>query len=263
MQRTFSGYIFDLDGTIYLGDDLLPGAKTAIGLLRSDKRKVLFLTNKPLDRSATYAEKLTRLGIPTAERDVVNSAQVSARYLARTMSGARVFVLGEEVLIQELLRAGLVLATDPRATDVVLISLDRTLSYQKLHFAYHAAKNGARMIATNPDLVCPMPNDEIIDAGATIAALEALLKRPVDTIIGKPSPIMIETVLRHLGLRPEECLMVGDRLETDIAMGQAAGMATALVLTGVTRRCQIGTSAAKPDYVLENVGEVVNITYRG
>jgi len=169
------------------------------------------------------------------------------------MPGARVYVVGEAPLIAELEAAGLRLATRPDQTDLVLVSLDRELSYQKIHFAYHAARAGAKVLATNPDLVCPMPDDEIIDAGATIAALEALLRRPIDGVLGKPSPEMIRTVTQVLGLPAHECLMIGDRLETDIAMGKSAGMKTALVLTGVTDRRLLQASPLRPDFVLESV----------
>ena len=114
-------------------------------------------------------------------------------------------------------------------------------------------------MATNPDLVCPMPDDEIIDAGATIAALEALLRRPIDRVIGKPSTIMIKTVANYIKVPPEFCLIVGDRLETDIAMGKSVGMSTALVLTGVTDRESLGQSSIQPDYVLESLEDLMEI----
>lgn len=256
---TFEGYIFDLDGTIYLGENLLPGALEAITQLRQNGRRVVYLSNKPISPASAYAQKLTRLGLATRDEDVLNSSQVTARFLKKVKKNARVFVMGEPSLVQELTQAGIQLAESPQKTDLVLVSLDRDLSYQKLHFAYHAAKAGAEIWATNPDLVCPMPDDEIIDAGATIAALEALLQRPIDGVIGKPSAIMIETVLAHLSLPCSSCLMVGDRLETDIAMGKAAGMKTALVLTGVTNRTHLEKASVHPDYILENVGEILSL----
>lgn len=249
----FKGFIFDLDGTIYLGEALIPGADRVIETLRKGGTRVIFLSNKPIEPRGAYAEKLTRLGIPTSERDVINSSFVAAHFLAREMPSGRVYVIGEPPLVRELEDAGLQLAVEPDGTDLVLVSLDRELSYEKIHFAYHAARAGAKVWATNPDLVCPMPDDEIIDAGATIAALEALLKRPIDGVIGKPSRLMIDTVINHMGLQPDVCLMVGDRLETDIAMGKAAGMATALVLTGVTSRKALQEADIQPDYVLKDV----------
>ena len=254
---TYRGYIFDLDGTVYLGDRLIPGADRAIAQLRERGARVVFLSNKPIESRDAYARKLTRLGIPTPAEDVINSSLVTVRYLSEEMPEARVYVIGEPPLVGELTEAGIRMADRPEQTDLVLVSLDRGLSYEKLHFAYHAAKAGAKVMATNPDLVCPMPGDEIVDAGATIAALEALLHRPIDGVFGKPSPIMVRVVAEHMELPPEACLMVGDRLETDIAMGKAAGMATALVLTGVTDRARLRGSGVRPDYVVEGIHELV------
>ncbi|MCZ6633670.1 MAG: HAD-IIA family hydrolase [bacterium] len=253
------GVIFDLDGTIYLGDRLIPGADKVVQTLREQDKQVVFLSNKPIEPRSAYAEKLTRLGIPTPTDDVINSSQVAADFFAREMAGARVFCIGEPPLLKELDDAGLEQAQRPEHTDLVLISLDRDLSYDKIHFAYHAAKAGAKVWATNPDLVCPMPDDEIIDAGATIAALEALLRRPIDGLIGKPSQMMVRTILEHMGLPSQACLMVGDRLETDIAMGKEAGMTAALVLTGVTKRYMLEGNPVQPDYVLESVQGVLGL----
>jgi len=255
----FDAFIFDLDGTIYLGEQLIDGARDVIVSLRRAGKRVIFLSNKPIASRSAYAEKLTTLGIETQTEDVINSSFVAAQFFAREMPQARIYVIGEIALIDELVAAGLNLSEREEDTDIVLISLDRELTYEKIHFAYHAGKIGAQIWATNPDLVCPMPNDEIIDAGATIAAVEALLRRPIDGIIGKPSPIMIEAIIDILGVRPERCLMVGDRIETDIAMGKDAGMATALVLTGVTDRVLLDASDIAPDFVLESVGDLLEI----
>lgn len=255
----FRGYVFDLDGTIYLGDRLLPGAQQTVARLRESGAQVLFLSNKPIETRDAYAAKLTRLGIPTCPEDVINSSLATASYLSTEMPGARIFVIGEPPLQKELLDAGLRAAAEPGQTDLVLISLDRGLTYEKLHFAYRAAKSGARVMATNPDLICPMPDDEIIDAGATIAAMEALLGRPIDGVVGKPSPIIAQAMMDHLELPPKACLIVGDRLETDIALGIQSGTATALVLTGVTDRATLECSDIRPDYVLERLDDLLEI----
>lgn len=255
----FQAYIFDLDGTIYLGDHLLPDAEETIRHLRSHGAKVLFLSNKPIEDRNAYAKKLTKLGIETDVSEVMNSSFVSALYLSKHYPKAKVYVMGEFSLVEELTMVGLNMTTNPEETDVVLISLDRKLSYEKLHFAYHAIKAGAAVWATNPDLVCPMPDDEIIDAGATIAALEALIGRPIDGVFGKPSEIMVETVLEHLNLAPSECLMIGDRLETDIMMGKKSGMSTALVLSGVAQESDIARLGIRPDHVFSTVRGVLGI----
>ena len=189
---------------------------------------------------------------------MINSLEVTLRFLSSEMPGANIHLVGERALRDALVAAGMEMASDPRSTDLVLISLDRDLSYDKIHFAYHAAKSGARILATNPDAVCPVDGDEIVDAGATIGAIEAMLRRPIDGVIGKPSPTMAQQVADRIGLDPSDCLMVGDRLETDIAMGRAAGMATALVLTGVTDRARLVDSDIQPDLVLESVADLID-----
>lgn len=253
---TYDAYIFDLDGTVYLGERLIPGAGDVIAALRNAGRKVVFLSNKPIASPDDYARKLTALGIPTQPTDVINSSQVTVDYLREEMPGARIHLIGEPVLWRALAGAGMTQAASPGETDLVLVSLDRTMTYAKLHFAYRAAKAGARVLATNPDLVCPVEGDEIVDAGAWVASLEALLRRPIDGVIGKPSPIMIGRVAARIGCEPGSCIVVGDRLETDIAMGRAAGMASALVLTGVTDRETLAGSDIQPDHVLDSIADL-------
>lgn len=249
----FKGFIFDLDGTVYLGDDLIPGAAETIRLLRERGRQVVFLSNKPLQAREAYAAKLSRLGVPVEPSQVINSSFVLVRYLLEVAPGAHLFVIGEPPLLAELTHAGFRLTDEPEEIDYVVASFDRTFDYRKLYTAFLAIRRGARFIATNPDRTCPMEGGEYPDCAAVIAALEAVTERKVEAIMGKPSSITIEMVLSALGLGPEECLLVGDRLETDIRMGIDSGMKTALVLTGVTTRESLARSPIRPDYVLESI----------
>jgi len=256
----YSAYVFDLDGTIYLGDALLPGAAETIARLRTGGSKVLFLSNNPTRTRAQYAAKLTALGIPTTPDEVINSSYVMVRWLHAEAPGSRIFVIGEQPLCDELAAAGFDLATDAGGVQFVIASFDRTFTYRKLQIAFDAIRAGARFIATNPDRYCPTPTGGEPDAAAIIAAIEACTSHPVEVVVGKPSPIMARTVIDILQLPPEQCLMVGDRLETDIAMGRTAGMATALTLTGATDRCALINSPVQPDYVIESVGELIGQT---
>jgi NagD protein len=256
----YGGYLLDLDGTIYRGDRLLPGAREAVEALRAAGAGLLFLSNKPIETRADYARTLTRLGLPTRDDEVLNSGLVMADYLQRHARGARLFVIGERPLVEEMRAAGFEVTEDPSRIDVVVIAFDRTFDYRKLDIALQASKRGARLVATNPDRTCPVDGGEIPDCAAMIGAVEGATGRRVEAIVGKPSPLMIEAALARLGGRPaSEVLMVGDRLETDIQMGNRAGMDTALVLTGVTRREEVAGSAWRPTHVLEHVGEVVRL----
>ena len=238
------GWLFDLDGTVYLGEALLPGAGETIAALRSAGRRVAFLSNKPLYTRGDYAEKLTRLGIPTTAEEVVNSSVVLARYLRKLDPGAPVFVIGE---LQE---HGFEVRGDADVRWVV-IAFDRTFDYGKLNTALQAVRrHGARLIATNPDRTCPVEGGEIPDCAGMIAAVEAVTGQRVEAIVGKPSPVILEVALETLGVAARDCVIVGDRLETDIVMGRSLGLATVLVLTGVTRADDPRIAEIGPDLVL-------------
>jgi NagD protein len=266
--KPIDGIIFDLDGTIYLGESALPGAVETTAELRRRGKRLLFVSNKPLENRQTYAKKLTGMGIPTNPEEVITSAYVLGDYLARTYPELQLYVIGEENLRSELRQYGLHLVDEysdqdayevinAAGIDAVVVAFDRTLDYRKLNTAYQALRRGARFFATNADKACPMPNGSIPDAGATIASLEYLTGRELELIAGKPSPLILQTAIQFLQLPPERCLMVGDRLETDIRMGREAGMQTALVLTGVARIEDVASHADTPDCVLGQLTELL------
>jgi HAD superfamily hydrolase (TIGR01457 family) len=250
------GFILDLDGTVYRGDTVIPGAPETIAWLRDQGHRVLFLTNMPLKRRGDYARKLTDLGIPTRPDDVLFSSVVLADYLSLEFGGATVFVIGEEPLTEELAAAGMRISEDPEEIEIVVASFDRGFTYQKLDIGFQALRRGARFFATNGDATLPVEGGEVPDAAATIAALEACSGRTVDLVVGKPSTVVVDMALRRLDLPADSCFVVGDRLETDILMGLRAGMTTALVLTGVTDIAEVDVSPIRPHYVLDSIGEL-------
>ncbi len=256
-MRQYDGYLFDLDGTIYLGDELIPGAVQTVAKLRERGARVQFLSNKPIARREGYAEKLTKLGIPCAPEDVMNSPLASARYLAAEHPGKRVMAMGEAALRDLLTEAGVELTDSVEDTDIVLVSWDREVTWPQMDAAHQALRRGARFFGTNPDTVCPLEGGRTVpDAGAMIAYLEASTDRKLEVMIGKPSPIITQMALAQIGLSAGQCLMVGDRLGTDIAMGRTCGLDTALVLTGVTTREDLQSAAEKPTWVLDSVAEI-------
>jgi len=256
-MQLFDGYVFDLDGTIYWSDRLVPGADRAIRRLRELGRKVMFLSNKPLNTIYDYAEKLTRLGIPTSPEDVVNSSYVLAEYLRRTDPDAMVYPIGEPALVSDLERAGIKYTLEPDkvnyAIDYVITSFDRTFNYDKLNHALQAVIKGAKVIATNGDRTCPVDGGVVPDGAGMIGAIEAVIGRKIDLIVGKPNPMIAKFCLEKMGLTAERCLMVGDSLESDIATGKNAGMATCLVLTGIVTPSILAQSDIRPDLVLDSV----------
>jgi phosphoglycolate/pyridoxal phosphate phosphatase family enzyme len=267
--RHINGFIFDLDGTVYLGDALLPAAKETIEFLKNKSKKVLFISNKPLESRFVYAEKLTRLGIPTDPDGVVTSGYVLAFTLKERYPDISYYVVGEENIKSELKDQGLHVhdelheqdgkqVIDTSGIDAIIVSFDRTLDYRKLNTAYQALIRGAHYFATNPDKTCPMPGGDIPDAGATLAAIEHLTGRKPEVLAGKPSKLMVDVALKKMGLLASECMIIGDRLETDIRMGIDAGMNTGVVLTGITTLEQARQYHPQPDLIIKDLSELMH-----
>jgi HAD superfamily hydrolase (TIGR01450 family) len=264
-ERLFAGYIFDLDGTIYLGDGLLPGARRLVQTLRQSGRRRLFLSNNPTKDSAAYAAKLTHLGIPAAPAEVLNTVVTTTRWLREHHPRATVFAIAEEPLQRALHDSGFRVSEDPAEIDVVVASYDRTFDYRKLQIAFDTLWPGgglggkskqAHLVATNPDRYCPLPGGRgEPDAAAIVAAIEACTGVKCERHFGKPDPYMLTTALDLLGLPAAACVMTGDRLYTDIRMARDAGMPAALVLTGETtaKTLQQASAAERPDYVLDRI----------
>jgi HAD superfamily hydrolase (TIGR01450 family) len=259
-ERIYRGYVFDLDGTVYLGDALLPGAGDALAALKRQAR-VIYMTNKPLELPADYAAKLTRLGVETAPDDVVSSTDALLLYLAEHAPGARVFCVAEPVVRDLLIDHGYRHTETAGEIDVVVVSFDRTFDYRKLQIAFDAVRAGARIVATNIDPYCPVPGGGgLPDAAAMLAAVEACTGARAEAVVGKPSAHMAATALARLGVPPGDAMLVGDRLLTDMRMARDAGMASALVLTGATTLEQVRAAAEQPDYVIDGLGRLLPAT---
>lgn len=259
--RWYAGYIFDLDGTTYLGDALLPTAAETIATLRSRGCRVAFLSNNPTHTRAAYVDRLNRMGLAVAEQDIIHSTLVMVRFLQRRMPGARLFVAGEAPLKRELSDAGFAVVDSPDV-DAVIASFDRTFVYEKLQIAFDAIRRGARFFATNGDRYCPTPSGGQPDAASIIAAIEACTATRCEVIVGKPSQYTIETILGELDLPASECVMTGDRLETDVRMGLDAGMAAALALTGATPESALAAAPIRPTYALRRLIDLLPVNGR-
>jgi HAD superfamily hydrolase (TIGR01450 family) len=254
--RIFGGYVFDLDGTVYLGDRLLPRARETLGELKRLSR-VVYLTNKPLEMPEDYAAKLTRLGVETSPDEVVSSTDALLLYLKEHAKGARLFVIGEKPLVGLLRAGGYEVSDEAEGVEVVVVSFDRTFDYRKLKVAFDAVRAGARLVATNPDAYCPTSDGGLPDCAAMLAAVEASTGARAEAVVGKPSPHMARAVLGRLGVPARDTLLVGDRLATDIRMANECGMAGALVLTGATTLDEAMSSGDRPEYVIENLGDLL------
>jgi HAD superfamily hydrolase (TIGR01450 family) len=258
----YEGYVFDLDGTIYLGDELLPGAKRLILKLRELGKRVVFLSNNATKDPRMYAEKLRRLGLKTPASEIVNTLVSMTEWLLSNHPDATVFPISEEPLKNSLSEAGIRISEDPEEIDIVIASYDRTFEYRKLQIAFDAIwfYKRAMLVTTNPDRYCPFPGGRgEPDAAAIVAAIEACTGTKCQVNVGKPDPIMLETVIGLIGLDAKECVMIGDRLYTEIRMANAAGMPSAVVLTGETTEEDLAGQAEEnlPDYTLERIDQLV------
>ncbi len=257
-------YVFDLDGTIYLGDELLPGALTLIERLREAGTHVKFLSNNATRDPRQYRDKLASMGLLVPVEDIANTVVTTTRWLLDHHPGAALFVLGEEPLQRALREAGFRLTDDPAEVDVVVASYDRAFDYRKLQIAFDALwfHRRAILIQTNPDRYCPYPEGRgEPDCAAITAAIEACTGVTCTASLGKPSPLMLEAALGGLGLEVSRCVMVGDRLHTDIRMAVDAGMPSALVLTGDSTRADVAALPAhlRPTYVLDRIDQLLTV----
>ena len=261
-DRLYEGYVFDLDGTIYLGDELLPGVKRLIPKLRELGKRVIFLSNNPTKDPKMYAEKLGTLGLKTPASEIVNTVVTMTEWLLREHPEATVFPISEEPLKNALSKAGIGMSEDPEEIDIVIASYDRTFDYRKLQIAFDAIwfYERAMLVTTNPDRYCPFPGGRgEPDAAAIVAAIEACTGTKCQVNVGKPDPIMLERVMDLIGLDAEECVMCGDRLYTEIQMAKGAGMPSAIVLSGETNESDLAGAPEEnlPDYVLQRIDRLV------
>jgi HAD superfamily hydrolase (TIGR01450 family) len=225
-------WFLDLDGTVYLSGTPLPGAREFIDRLVAMGAGHTFLTNNSSFSSLDYAGKLARLGFPSDGRNVFTSGQATAGYLAREFPEARVFLLGTPALAGELSAAGVPVVEDE--PDMVVLGFDPNLSFARLTRACTLLRGGVRYVASHPDANCPVAGGYIPDAGSVMALIEASTGRRPDEVVGKPNERFIREAAERAGVSLPECAMVGDRLETDVAMALAAGIPGVLVLTGAT-----------------------------
>lgn len=261
-ERLYDGYIFDLDGTIYLGSSLLPGAYRLIMKLRELGKRVVFLSNNPTRDVQMYVDKLTKLGLPTPKEEIVTTVFTTTQWLLQNAPDAVVYPISEEPLKRALREAGIRMSENPEEIDIVIASYDRTLEYKKLQIAFDALwfHKRARLICTNPDHFCPFPGGRgEPDAGAIIAALEDCTGVKLEVNCGKPSPVMLNTIMSVMKLDARQCITTGDRLYTEIKMGIDAGMDTALVFTGETSPEMLADYPAegRPRYALDRIDRLI------
>lgn len=255
-EMTFGGFMLDMDGTIYKGGNPIPGAKEFIAFLRERGIPFVFLTNNSSHSRDYYSEKLARMGFDASKSDVLTSMTATIRFLISERFGRTVYPLATPDVVKEMEESGIdIVDHDP---DIVVLTFDTTITYEKINKAFHFLKRGAELIATHPDDVCPTEDFYDIDIGPFIRMFEQMCQTTA-TIIGKPNRLMLEMAAREMGVRPEDTVMVGDRLYTDIAMAVNAGTQSVLVLSGETDASMLERSEVRPTAVLGSVADIPSL----
>ena len=257
--RAIRCFALDMDGTVYLGDNLLPGALEFLQYLRDTGREYIFLTNNSSKDSQAYVEKLTRIGIAAQPADILTSGEATAIYLMKQKPGARIFLLGTENLEREFLKAGFSITAE--RPDYVVLGFDMTLTYAKLVEACHLIREGVEYIATHPDINCPVSDRTgyIPDVGAMIELIKASTGGKTPKVIGKPNREIIDALMLKKARPQAEMAMVGDRIYTDIAMAKNAGITGVLVLSGETTLEIVNGSDIVPDVITDNLGGLLRL----
>lgn len=256
---TFDAFCFDLDGTIFIGDHLLPGVKELIKQIRMQGKKILFITNSPTQTRDDCKEKLERLGIKLKIEEILTAPYVAAKYFHELALDINVYIVGELAIKNELEQYSLNVTTNPNHATHVLVGLDRMFTYEKLNDAIKAVHNGAKIVVTNPDPFYPVPEGYIADTLAIAKAIEVASGGSISEVIGKPSKYYADQIHEKLNIPKNRCLIIGDRLETDIMLGKQHGFPTCLVLTGVTDRALAEENNIKPDYIVDDLTSLIQL----
>ena len=258
-------FLFDMDGTLYLGDNVYDGAIELMEDLPRLGKQYIYLTNNSSRAGVDYITRLRRLGFPCEKENVFTSGMATGLYLNQNYPGAKVYLAGTKAFYRELVSYGIDLVNDENGhteafdVDVVVQGFDTELVYEKLDKAVHFLRRGAKFIAANPDCVCPMAAGEVLPDCGSICALLTAASGVKPHYIGKPNRDMIDVISKMTGIPNENICAVGDRLYTDIAVAKNAGSVSICVLSGESSEADIEASDVKPDYVLQDVGEIAKI----
>lgn len=249
-----SGVLLDMDGTVYLGDNPIEGAADFIQRLNDAEIPYAFITNNSSNTCNFYFQRLKRLGFPVEENSIITSAVAAVEFITKRRKGSKVYALASPEVEKEMISRGLNI-TD-KNPDIVLLTFDRTLTYEKLNKAYHFISDGAEFIATHPDIFCPTEKGYDVDIGPFITLLESLTDTNAE-IIGKPMPLMLEMASDLLRIDSDKAVMIGDRMYTDIKMAEDANIRSILVLSGETSKEHLCDSKIKFTEVVDSVADIL------
>ncbi len=251
-------FLFDQDGTLYLGDRLYDFTLELLQALKATGRRYMFMTNNSSKSVADYIKKLEKMGISATREDFITSSQATAYYLKKYHPGKTLYVCGTKSLIRELEMEGFRTTTQLDQVECIVMGFDTELTFQKLEDVSRLllTREEIPYIATNPDYVCPTEFGSVPDCGSVCDMIfNATGKRPV--VIGKPSPLMPELAMEHSGCTKEQTIVIGDRIYTDVKSGLNAGVTAALVMSGETTYEILESTEDKPDLVLTDCSEIL------
>jgi 4-nitrophenyl phosphatase len=257
---TYHGVVLDLDGTIYRGEEPIPGAHEAIAALRERDISLLCFSNNPTLTPEAYADRLADLGIEVSPTEIASAASVTATYLSREYSDDRIFLVGSSGLRDQLEDAGLTLTETWVEAEVLVASYDRGFDYDRLTEALWALEGETTFVGTDPDMTIPHSEGRLVPgSGAIIHAIAGVADREPEVVLGKPSSEARDAAMSALKLDPQQCLVIGDRLDTDVALGAGCGMSTAVVLSGVTSEADLPRADPSPDHVLDSIADLESV----
>lgn len=254
------GVVIDLDGTVYRGDEPIPGAADAIATLRERGLGLLFVTNNPTRSPEAYADRLAEFDIEASADEILPAGTVTAEYLADRHAGDDVFVVGSSGLREQLHDHDIHPVTDPDGAEVLVTSHTYGFDYEDLTNGLWALDDAEYFYGTDPDLTYPGADGKRYPgSGAITRAVAGVARREPDLVLGKPSGVMVEQCVEALHCRPDECLVIGDGLDTDVTFGERAGMRTVLVLSGRTREHELEGAEPTPDHVVPSLAAAVDL----
>lgn len=256
-MKTIKAFILDMDGTIYLGDDLFPYTHKFLDKVEATGRKYYFFTNNSSKDISTYFAKLKKMGIEITKEQMMVSTHVILRWLKKHYDGKRLYVVGTPALCHEFEENGWVL--DDVHPDIVILGFDTTLTYEKLSKACTFIRHGALYFGINPDLNCPVENNEFIPDCGSMARLVEASTGKYPEFFGKPSKKTLDYIVEATGLEPEQIAIVGDRLYTDIAVADGSPVVSILVMSGETQEKDLAASQTIPDVVIEDIGKLADL----
>lgn len=248
-------FALDMDGTIYLGEQWIDGARDFLQKVEQLGKRYVFLTNNSSKNPAVYVNKLHRMGLEVTQDQIVTSGQATIYYLQKHFPGKKVFLLGNELLKKEFEQGGIQL--EEENPDVVVVGFDTTLDYVKLCKVCDFVRAGLPYLSTHPDYNCPTENGFIPDAGAIHAFIHASAFRYPDRIIGKPNGDIVDYLMDRIKLPKDEVIMIGDRLYTDVAAGRNNGLYSMLVLSGEATMEDVAKSEIEPHLIFDSVKEII------